>query len=200
MKLKEKWLKGLNRALYKMPKYERLKATEFYLELIDDKIESGEGEASVIESLGSPQGVAKKILDENGIKYNRANKNVGEKIVETASKLPLWAVIIIGFFAVTVGLPVVIGLGAALLSVVVTFWAVFGAMVGSAVGCLVAIFVSIILGMVGFVSNGVAFVGACILGLGVTMILAVGFWYLATYTTEFTVYVCKKLGKGGKKA
>ena len=197
MMVKEKWLRQLKSALYKMPKQERLKALEFYLEMIDDKIESGESEDFVIKSLGSPQEVAKKILDENGIEHNPKNQNVGEKIVESVHKMPLWAVITIGFFAVTVGLPIAIGLGATLFSLVVTFWAVFGAMVGTAAGCIVLVFASCFFNLFGLVGNGFALLGASILGLGVAMLLAVAFWYLAVYTTKFVVYICKKLFKGG---
>ena len=199
MKLKERWLKKLNRALSKLSKQERAKVIEFYREMIDDKIESGESEISVIEKQGDPTGVAKKILTDNGIEDDCINENICKKIVSTAKKMPLWATLTIGFFAVVVGLPIVIGLGAGLFSLVVTFWAVFGAMVGVSVGCAIATLPAIVMGIGGFVGNGFALVGACILGCGVCMLLAVGFWYLSICTTQITVYICKKLSKGGKK-
>ena len=199
MTTKELWLDMFDETLSKMPKSERKRVVDFYREMIEDKIEEGKSEEEVIQALGNPYDSAKKILDENQIKYKEKDlkDEDGFKLERTQGKkeMPVWLVLIYGFFGVTVGIPLVVTWFALL----VCFWAVFGAMVVSSFACVLAIFASIIMALVGYVKGGGALIGGAIVGAGVTMILAVGFWYLAIYMTKATIWAYKKIANRGEK-
>ena len=113
--------------------------------------------------------------------------------------LPTWAVLLIGFFGIVVGIPIIATVAGAVISLLVTVWACFGAFVASAVACVIAIFISIVMACVGMVQSGWAFVGASLLGAGLMTLLAVGFWYVSVYTTKAVAFIFKKI-KGGKRA
>lgn len=198
MKTKEIWLNIFEDSLQKMPKSERNRIIEFYREMIEDKIESGIIEEEVIASLGNPYDVASKILDENGLKCNIKDLTKKEEITEKKSKkegLPLWLTLIVGFFGVTVGIPLAISWFAVLIS----FCATFGALVISAGACTIAILLSIIFALAGFVEGGWAIFGAALAGMGAILLLAVGFWYCAKAMSIATTWLCKKWPKRGEK-
>lgn len=59
------YLKELKRHLSPLGRDERNRITEYYSELINDKIESGISEQEVLAQLGTPQELAAKILSES---------------------------------------------------------------------------------------------------------------------------------------
>jgi uncharacterized membrane protein len=203
----KEWLEILEVKVKVLPKDERDGIMSYYSEMIADGIESGTSEEEFINSLGNPNDVANKILAENGINYTNDEQNSGadDEDVQPTTKftnvkaLPTWAVLLIGFFGIVVGIPIIATVAGAVISLLVTFWACFGAFTFSTGACAIGVFVSIIMGITGTVQSGWALVGACILAVGVTALLTVGFWYISIYTTKLIAFIFKKL-KGGKHA
>ncbi len=195
---KELWLKILEDALKKMPKNERSKVVEFYTEMIEDKIEGGESEGAVVDSLGNPHDVAEKILAENGIKIEESEKEQPVEIKQAEPKkrkIPLWLACVSGIVVVPVGIALI----ASWFSVYVSFIATFFALAVSVVACVVAIFASLIMAFTGFVPSGVALVGAAIAGTGVVMLLTVGFWFVCKYMNKATKWIFSKKARRGEQ-
>lgn len=198
----KEWLEILESELKKLPKAEREGIISYYNEMIADGLECGKDEQEIVNSLGNPFDVASKILQENGIyqKAGEGNQEFYQTPPPRKNGLPVWAMLLIGFFGVVVGIPVVVSLFAAWLAVVISFWVCFIAFVVSAVGCALGAIVAIFMGIVGAIQNGWAIVGACILGTGVCSLLSVGFWYLSIGFGKLTVWVKKLITERGKKA
>ena len=193
---KELWLGILEDALKKMSKSERSKVLEFYREMIEDKIEGGASEGSVLESLGNPHDVAQNILEENGVKAEETKEDVEvvEKSQPKKKGIPVWLACVLGIVVVPLGISLI----AAWFSVYVSFVATFFALVVSAFACVIAIFVSLIMAFTGYVSGGVALVGATIAGTGIVILFAVGFWYVCKYMTKATKWILSKKAKRGE--
>ena len=214
----KEWLEILDKRVKSLAKSERESVISYYSEIVADGLESGASEEEIINNLGNPHDVAKKILDENGVKYT-PSENASEK--ENSSKsspsqndfsqsnfsqsaisekrMPTWLLLILGFFGVLVLFPIFIAGITTLLCLFVTFWECFGAFTFSTGACAIGVFVSLIMGITGTVQSGWALVGACILAVGVMALLTVGFWYISIYTTKLIAFIFKKL-KGGKHA
>ena len=59
---KQEFLAALARELEPLPREERYKTLNYYDELIDDRLEDGQEEEAVIQSLGDPRAVAQELL------------------------------------------------------------------------------------------------------------------------------------------
>lgn len=94
---KEKYLKELSRLIRKLPDDEREKILEFYREIIEDKIESGETEERAVGELGDARFLAQKILSENP---NRKPANTGKVIGVTV--LSVFGVLIVAGITVSI--------------------------------------------------------------------------------------------------
>ena len=197
----KEWLEILKQNIKILPKNERTSVVSYYSEMIADGLESGVSEEEFIKTLGNPHDVTKKILAENGVKYTQSeNSNEQQSASQTEpskKRTPLWVLIILGFFVLSVVFPIFIAGLTTLLCLFVTFWACFGAFVISAFACVIGIFIAIVMAIVGTVQSGWALVGASILATGVITLLAVGFWFISIYTTKLVEFIFKKL-KGGK--
>ena len=191
----KEWLDILEEKLKRLPKCERQKVIDFYAEIISDKIEDGCGEESVVFSLGNPSDVANKIYQENGIDCNAQSAQEETK----RSGKPLWSSITVGFFAVAVGVPVVVALIASWLAVLVSVWACFGACIVGACASIVGVFASAVMAIFGVVQNGWALFGGAIAAVGVTALLAVGFWYLAVGAGKLSLRLVGALKRGEKQ-
>lgn len=75
---KIQFLATLRRLLKELPEDERERILDYYREIIDDKIESGQTEEEAVLGLGNVYALAQKILAENP---NRRPKNVGKIIL-----------------------------------------------------------------------------------------------------------------------
>ena len=194
------WLELFEDAIKKLPKAERNKVLMFYREMIEDKIEGGKSEDGVIAELGNPNDVAQKILEENGIKHEdkdiiKASSKEIKSIKPKKGGIPLWVACLSGIVVV----PVAIGLIATWLALIVSFWAVFVSLVVASFACCIAIFAGIVMAISGVVGSGYALVGGAIAGTGVTMLLAVGFYWLCIYMSKATAWFFRKKKKRGEQ-
>ena len=194
------WLELFEDAIKKLPKAERNKVVMFYREMIEDKIEGGKSEDSVIAELGNPNDVAQKILNENGIQcedkdFVKASGQVVKSLEPKKGGIPIWLACLSGIVVVPVG----IALGATWVAMIVSFWAVFVSLVVASLACCIAIFAGIVMAFCGVVGSGYALVGGAIAGTGVTMLLAVGFYWLCIYMSKATAWFFRKKEKRGEQ-
>ncbi len=101
---KKDFLNKLSSALYELPSEELRRTIDYYSEIIDDAVEDGEDEQTVISRLGSIDKITQKIINESpGRKFT--NQNIHNKISPAAVVLiiissPIWLPILIAVFAV----------------------------------------------------------------------------------------------------
>lgn len=101
-----------------IPKDERNGILEYYVEIINDKLENGESEDSILQSLGSPETIARNILSENDMPPIEAvkplpvqkSRSVG-RIIGFSFLLPLvifmlamWGIVVLSFLFVALAL------------------------------------------------------------------------------------------------
>ena len=141
---KQEYLDALRRALAQMPSEERERQLAYYDELISDMCEDGMSEAEAASRLGEPNAVAQELL----------------------AALPLWALVktrvspggglsplviallILGF---PLWFPLLTAVGAVLLSLIITLWALFiayAAVVFALLASAVALMIALPLGYV----------------------------------------------------
>ena len=94
---KERYLKNLSRLIRRLPDDERERVVEFYREIIEDKMESGETEEQAVGELGDVRILAQKILSENP---NRKPVNAGKTVLITL--VSLFGVLIVGGITVAI--------------------------------------------------------------------------------------------------
>ena len=80
---KQLFLNELSAALHGLPREERYRTLSYYDELIDDRVEDGQSEEEAVESLGSPEQIAREILGEE------------EPPVSTGTGRKVWLIILL---------------------------------------------------------------------------------------------------------
>ncbi len=77
----------------RLPKEEIDRSVEFYLEMIDDRMEDGMGEAEAVAALGSPEEITEQILSEQAwyTLFRSKVKDTYEKSKAPAKKVLFWA-------------------------------------------------------------------------------------------------------------
>lgn len=181
---KQSFLTALASRLADLPDADRQASLDYYAEMLDDMLESGIPEAEAVASLGSPDSVAEQILLDMPLsKLVKARVKPkrplrGWQIALIAIGSPLW-------------FPILLALGAVLLSVYVVFWSVvlclYAADLCLAAGCIAGVAGSVML----FVA---ANPGWALLLLGAGLFLA-GLSILAFLGCGATAKGVWKLGK-----
>ena len=160
----------LNERLVGLPRFEVEEHLNFYIEVIEDRMEDGMTEEEAVAAAGSIDDIAEEIIAEIPL-YKIAKEKIkpkrrlkGAEIVLLAAGSPVWVPLLIA--AVTV----VFSLYISLWAVVVSLWAVFGSFAGCFVGGIAA---SVIL-LVGKNLSGIAMIGAAIVCGGIAIISFIG--------------------------
>jgi len=170
--MKQKFLEELLGLLGSMNEFERAKAVQFYSEYIDDMKENGKTEQEAVQSLGTPQAVAQRILSERAEQPHQAAVKPAQTKAEpkpqstTAKvlKIILWATAFIWIW-------VVFGLGIAFISLIFSLTVAYFAVMVSFLTAPLTFIVSLFFGMSSF-SYGVWMFGCAVLlfGIGLAMI------------------------------
>ena len=184
--------KELSSKLSKLPKLEREEHINFYLEMIDDRIEDGMSEQEACEQIGDIAEIAENII-QNVSLFKIAKENIKPK-----RKLKTWEIILIicGFpvwFPIIVSLiAVVISLYAVLWSLVISCYAVFASLIAASfAGIVSGICYSIALSNGGYLT--IAFLGVACIGLSILVL------YGCKYATIGTIKLSKKMVLWTKK-
>ena len=134
---KQEFLNALREALCGMPRADREERLAFYEEIIEDRMEEGLSEEQAVAERGEVRVIAEQIAAETPM-----FKLVREKITPRR-KIKTWELVLLiaGF---PVWLPLLMAVGAVVLSLYLSAWAVlislwgcFGALAGAALGGLV---------------------------------------------------------------
>lgn len=175
---KQEFLSELRRGISGLPQNDIEERVNFYSEMIDDRMEEGLSEEEAVEGIGSVDSVVSQILSDIPL-----SKLVKEKI-KPKKQLEAWmiALIILGtplWFAI--GITVVSALFACfvtVLSLVVSFWAVFASIVIVAPGSII---------------TGIA---AIVAGNTLTGIVMIGIGLICAGISIFAFFICKAITKG----
>ncbi len=185
---KNDFLNKLKSALLGIPQQDIQKTLEYYSEIIDDAIEYGEDEQTVIERLGSIDDIAEKIIDETPIhkfvKEDVKNYNItAVNIILIILSFPIWFPILVSAAAVLFSIYI------ALWSIVASFFAVFASIALSAIAMLIsAPFFMFVRPVKALFAFGAALVLA---GLSV-FVFYLSFWS-GKLLVKLTVYIVRKI-------
>lgn len=87
---KQLFLNELSAALHGLSREERYRTLSYYDELIDDRVEDGQSEEEAVESLGSPEQIAREILGEEEPAPSTSKGRKVWLIVLLVLGFPLW--------------------------------------------------------------------------------------------------------------
>ncbi len=138
------FLKRLEYELGGLPSNDIKDSLDYYSELIDDRIDSGKEERTVISELGSPEKAAKEIMIGMSLpkiiksKYKKKSSWKVWEIILLALGSPIWLSLAITFFAIALSVYAV--LWAALICV----WAADISLGAMFIGCLIPAVINII--------------------------------------------------------
>lgn len=192
---KQEFLAALARELEPLPREEREQTLTYYGELIDDRLEDGQDEGEVIQSLGAPKAVAEELLGEE------------EQPLAPNRGLRVWLVVLL-----VLGFPL---WGSLLLTAAVMVLCVFVCLYIPAfvLGVLALSFLAgAVLGVVGTpfliadtgLAAGLFQLGLAIGMLGLAALSAVGFWYTGKATAKagkaLWRWLKRSVGKGRRRA
>lgn len=188
---KIEFISKLKLKLSNLPSEEVEDRINFYVEMIEDRIEEGLSEEQAIQSLGSIDDIAEQIVKDipllkafkGKIKRNRAFKRWELALLIIGS--PIWFSLIIALFSVALSLYVT------LWAVVISLWAVF-------VACIASSVYLVVLGVISLfksVALGFAYIGLGVIFAGFIILL----YYACKPVTKWAGLVVKKLIFKGKK-
>ena len=182
---KYEFIASLTDKLHGLPQEDIEEHLNFYIEMIDDRMEDGLSEEDAVTKVGPVDRIAAQILADiplskiaqERIKPKR-RLNAGE-IVLLALGSPIWLSLGIAAFAVIFSLYV------SLWAVIISLWSAFAALAGSAVGGILA---SSLLAIDGYGSTALAMLAAGIICTGLSIFLFFG----CNAATKGTLLLTKK--------
>lgn len=185
---KQEFLAALARELEPLPREERYQTLRYYDELIDDRLEDGQEEEAVIQSLGDPKAVAEELLGEE------------EQPLVPGRGLRVWVIVLL-----VLGFPL---WGSLLVTAAVVLLCVFLCLFLPAfvLGVMaLSLLAGAVLGVVGtpflIADTGLA---AGLFQLGLAALCAVGFWYTGKATVKagkaLWRWLKRSVGKGRRRA
>jgi len=161
-----------------LPQEEALERIDFYLEIIEDRMDQGLSEEDAVREAGSIDEIVSQILEETPLsrlvsKKLKPKKRFGVlSIIFLILGSPIWLSLLIAAFAVGFSLYV------SLWSVILSLWAVFGSVI-------VTGFAGILCGII-FVSLGKTLSGIALIGAGA----------VCTGLSVFLFFGCRAATKG----
>ncbi len=175
--------RALRRGIRALPKPEVQRFSEYYAEMLDDRIESGITEQDAVAQLGDPAAIAAQILSDEsmpGVQHlqNRRNHRLNPwQIALIVLGSPIWVSIALALFSVA------LSLAAALWSLIVMMWAMEIAFAAGAIGGIVAGIAAIFRGNAWF---GIAMLGAGVFCAGATVVwMAFAKWVTVALVRAF---------------
>lgn len=186
---KKEFIESLRGKLKNLPKEEVDERVNFYIEMIDDRIEDGYTEEEAIRDIGTTDEVSKeiiskiplkKIIQDTAIKVK--NKRTTGEIVALVLGFPLWFPLLISLFAV-------------ILSLYISGWAIIISLFASSLALEVGFIGGLILGIIYLANGGLAVIlGFSIVSGGLGVLLFFGTFEL----TKLFIKLTKKMVVGFK--
>ena len=190
---KREFIANLRTNLCGLPNKEVDERIDFYVEMIDDRMEEGLSEEEAVFGIGSVDEISAQIIADipftriaaEGVKPKRRLK--AWEIVLLVLGAPIW--LSLGLAAVAV----VLSLYVSVWSVIVSLWAVFASLIGCAVGGVVTGVVFVAVGGNGL--SGIAIIGASVVCAGLSIFLFFG----CKAATDGIILLTRKIALGIKK-
>lgn len=197
---KQEFLAALARELEPLPREERYQTLNYYDELIDDRLEDGQDEGAVIQSLGDPKAVAEELLGEE---EQPPVPNRGLRvwvIVLLVLGFPLW-----GSLLVTAAVVLLCVFVCLYIPVFTLGGLALGFLAGAVLGVVGTPFLIAEVGLAaGGLGAGMFQLGLAVGMLGLAALCAVGFWYTGKATVKagkaLWRWLKRSVGKGRRRA
>lgn len=183
---KSDFINKLRQKLSILPPEDLERSIEFYVEMINDKIEEGSGEEDSVAQIGSIDEIATQIISEAHLSSIIKNKVKPKKLFRTWEIIlivlgsPIWLSLLIAVLAVAVSIYIVIW------AIIISLWAIELALLISAVGTIIS---SILFIIRGFFATGIAMIGISFVCAGITVLA----FFLFKTVTKGIFILSKKL-------
>lgn len=197
---KQEFLAALARELEPLPREERYQTLRYYDELIDDRLEDGQDEGAVIQSLGDPRAVAQELLaGEDELLVPNRGLRVWV-IVLLVLGFPLWGSLLVTAAVVLLCVFLCLFLPAFVLGVMALSF-----LAGAVLGVVGTPFLIAEVGLAaGGLGAGMFQLGLAVGMLGLAALCAVGFWYTGKATVKagkaLWRWLKRSVGKGRRRA
>ena len=192
---KQLFLNELAAALHSLPREERYRTLGYYDELIDDRMEDGQSEEDAVESLGSPEQVAREILGEEEPAPSTSKGRKVWLIVLLVLGFPLWGSLLVTAAVVLLCVFLCLFLPAFVLGVMA-----LSLLAGAVLGVVGTPFLIADTGL----AAGLFQLGLAVGMLGLAALCAVGFWYTGKATAKagkaLWRWLKRSVGKGRRRA
>ncbi|HAT54377.1 MAG TPA: hypothetical protein DCW31_03905 [Lactobacillus sp.] len=184
------YLNELRRRLHGLSDSERADVMDFYTEYIEDaNLTSGD---AVVDKLGSPKRLARKVLADYSIKENETAEQKGEQRTPRSNATMVW-MIVLAVLSTPVTIPAAIAIVAVLIAVVAVAVALVGSGLVIAVvligGGIAVAGVSLYTGVYMMFTNvlvGVAYLGIGLTGIGAVLILIPLCFYILRFLIQIS--------------
>lgn len=192
---KQEFLAALARELDSLPREERERTLTYYGELIDDRLEDGQDEGEVIQSLGAPKAVAEELLgeEEQPLAPNRGLRVW--LVVLLVLGFPLWGSLLVAAAVVLLCVFLCLYIPAFVLGVLA-----LSLLAGAVLGAVGTPFLIADTGL----AAGLFQLGLAVGMLGLAALCAVGFWYTGKATAKagkaLWRWLKRSVGKGRRRA
>ena len=191
---KQEFLSALARELDSLPREEREQTLTYYGELIDDRLEDGQDEGEVTQSLGIPKAVAQALLGEEQPQLPNRGLRVWV-IVLLVLGFPLWGSLLLTAAVMVLCVFLCLFLPAFVLGVLA-----LSLLAGAVLGAVGTPFLIADTGL----AAGLFQLGLAIGMLGLAALCALGFWYTGKATAKagkaFWRWLQRSVGKGRRRA
>lgn len=189
---KNEFIEQLRLKLSELPKREVQDRLDFYIEMIDDRMEEGISEEEAVRDIGSVDEIAKQIAADISVKkidkekFKRRKRIKAREIILLSLGSPIWLSLIISV------LSVILGLYVSVWSVVISAWAIFVSFAAIALGCLMG---GIAITIFSNPLTGIALIGVALISAGLSVFLFFG----SKALTKGILQLTKKAPWGVKK-
>lgn len=168
---KHEYLRRLSQKLSSLPDNERQDAMEYYEDYINEAISVTENEAVAISTLPTPGEVAADILADY---MSRSTVGMGSSFKEKRNGVKVALAVIVGMFALPIGLPLIITMGLVVFSLLLALGSVILALfltgAGMVLSGIVVAFMMIFISITSL-GSGVLALGYALLSIGVGILL-----------------------------
>ena len=178
---KQAFLNQLAAALHRLPREERYRTLSYYDELIDDRMEDGQGEEEAVAGLGDPAAIAAELQGEE--RPAPAPMPRGRKVwlgVLLALGFPLWGSLLLAAALLLICVYLCLFLPALVLGALS-----LGFLSGAVVGAVGTPFLVLDIGpLAGGLGAGLFQLGVAVALLGLAVLCGLGFWYTGKATLK----------------
>ena len=177
---KQLFLNELSAALHGLSREERYRTLSYYDELIDDRVEDGQSEEEAVESLGSPEQIAREILGEEEPPVSTGTGRKVWLIILLVLGFPFWGSLLLAAAIVLLCVYICLFLPAFVLGVMALAF-----LAGALIGVVGTPFLIWDVGLLtGGLPAGLFQLGMSVALLGLAVLSALGFYFTGKATVK----------------